>query len=69
MLRKLFAFIVVFALVTLPLSSLAQTEVDDPPCGGPFGEPCIPIDGGLSFLIAAGVAYGGKKAFDVYKKQ
>ncbi|NQY66562.1 MAG: hypothetical protein HRT72_02405 [Flavobacteriales bacterium] len=31
----------------------------EPPCWPP---PCtIPIDGGLSFLIAAGAVYGGKK--------
>lgn len=41
-----------------------------PPCeeigipGPGFGEPCIPIDGGLSLLIAAGLAYGGKRAYD-----
>lgn len=28
----------------------------------------IPIDGGLSLLIAAGVAYGAKKAYDKRKK-
>ncbi len=36
-----------------------------PPCWPP---PCIPIDGGIGFLIAAGVAYGGKKAFDIQKE-
>ena len=37
-----------------------------PPCWPP---PCtIPIDGGISFLIAAGVALGGKKLFDRRKK-
>lgn len=32
------------------------------PGGGCFPA-CIPIDGGLGFLIAAGVALGGKKLF------
>lgn len=39
-----------------------------PPCGTP---PCpinIPIDGGVSILIAAGLAYGAKKAYDYGKK-
>jgi hypothetical protein len=36
-----------------------------PPCGEPFGPPC-PIDG-VSLLIAAGVALGGKKAYDLKK--
>ena len=38
------------------------------PCGGPFGTVC-PIDGGISLLIAAGAALGGKKAFDLKKKK
>ncbi len=28
----------------------------------------IPIDGGVSLLVAAGVAYGAKKAYDKRKK-
>ena len=39
----------------------------DPPCGGIFG-PCVPIDGGISFLLIAGAAYGSKKAFDSFKE-
>ena len=39
-----------------------------PPCGGPFGPAC-PIDGGVSILIAAGLAYGGKKSYDVARKK
>lgn len=35
--------------------------------GNPGGAPA-PIDGGISLLIAAGAAYGGKKAFDAYRK-
>lgn len=33
---------------------------DTPPCWPP---PCIPIDGGIGWLIAAGLAYGGKKVY------
>lgn len=37
-----------------------------PPCWPP---PCsVPIDGGISFLIAAGVALAGKKINDFRKK-
>jgi hypothetical protein len=37
-----------------------------PPCWPP---PCtVPLDGGISLLIAAGVAYGGKKIYNSYKK-
>jgi hypothetical protein len=34
---------------------------DDFPC---FPPPCIPIDGGITFLIAAGVGLAGKKLYD-----
>ena len=37
----------------------------NPPCWPP---PCIPIDGGISALIAAGAAYGAKKLYDRKKK-
>ena len=30
--------------------------------------PSIPIDGGISVLIAAGAAFGAKKIYDKYKK-
>ncbi|MCE3260866.1 MAG: hypothetical protein K0S12_2507 [Bacteroidetes bacterium] len=36
-----------------------------PPCWPP---PCVPIDGGVSILIAAGAAYGVKKIYDARKK-
>jgi hypothetical protein len=40
-----------------------------PPGGGGGGydcwpPPCVPIDGGVSLLIAAGIFYGGKKIYD-----
>jgi hypothetical protein len=34
----------------------------NPPC---FPPPCIPIDGGLSWLLLAGTVYGGKKIYDM----
>ena len=38
----------------------------NPPCWPP---PCsVPLDGGISFLIAAGVALAGKKFYDNKKK-
>lgn len=44
-----------------------------PPGGGPGGPPCwpppcVPIDGGISFLLVAGVLYGSKKVYDISKK-
>ena len=39
------------------------------PCGGPF-PPCpVPLDGGVSFLLIAGAAFGGKNMYDLTKKK
>lgn len=32
---------------------------------GCWPPPCVPIDGGVGFLLAAGLAFGGKKLFDL----
>ena len=37
--------------------------------GGCIPPPCVPIDGGISILIAAGVALGGKKINDQLKSK
>lgn len=71
MLKKLL-FIALFALPIVAFSNFPPGPPggQSPPCeevglpGPGFGEPCIPIDGGISLLIAAGLAYGGKKAYD-----
>ena len=36
-----------------------------PPCWPP---PCVPIDGGLGLLLAAGALIGGKKLYDLRKE-
>ena len=68
---KWIARLVVAAVLLLPLIVFGQDapfpDSGGTPCDGPFGPVC-PIDGGVSFLIAAGVALGGKKAYDLYKK-
>lgn len=50
-------------LLTLPLSGSAQL-------GDDFVDPDapVPIDGGVSILVAAGIGYGIKKANDQRKK-
>lgn len=42
-----------------------------PPSGGPgcWPPPCVPIDGGISLLIAAGALYGGKTLYDKRKRK
>ncbi len=56
-----------FSLINDVLASGAP----GPPGGGgaPCWPPstCIPIDGGLSFLLVAGAAYGAKKIYGVAK--
>jgi len=58
----------VLALVTFAFASgaWAQPIGGPPPCWPP---PCIPIDGGLSALIAAGALLGGKKALELRKSR
>jgi hypothetical protein len=52
---------------------LSGTDPGDPFGGGnPGGAPtgpvgAVPVDGGLSFLLAAGLGFGAKKAYD-YRK-
>jgi hypothetical protein len=65
---------ILFALVLVMIPAVFLALPPDPPagggppCGGPFGAVC-PIDGGVSFLIAAGLAMGGKKAYDMTRKK
>jgi hypothetical protein len=69
---------IAFRLLTLavffiPFLAMGQDSppfpIGAPDCGDFFGPACIPIDGGVSFLIAAGVALGGKKALDAYRNR
>ena len=46
---------------------MLSLEMYAPPPPPPV--PQIPIDGGIGFLIAAGIAYGAKKSFDFSKKK
>jgi hypothetical protein len=50
--RGIFPVLLALICIALPLISLAQ---------GPPDTEDVPIDGGLSFLLAAGTAYGIKK--------
>jgi hypothetical protein len=54
--RYLFIALLFIICLALPLLTLAQAGPDDPND--------VPIDGGLSLLLAAGVAYGAKKYRD-----
>ncbi|WP_035758140.1 PID-CTERM protein-sorting domain-containing protein [Hugenholtzia roseola] len=54
-----------WALVALTPSLLAQPGGGGPP---PVVT-AVPIDGGVTFLLAAGAAYGAKKLYDYRKSQ
>ncbi|MCU0320421.1 MAG: hypothetical protein MUE88_10155 [Flavobacteriales bacterium] len=57
-----------YALLLLTIASPFATELLAQPLGGPppcWPPPCIPIDGGLSALLAMGALYGGKKALEL----
>jgi hypothetical protein len=56
------------------LTFVSNAQPPDPGGGGGsdpgcFPPPCIPIDGGLSWLLIAGTVYGGKKLYKANKKQ
>lgn len=53
------------------LASFSYAAPPPPPSTGPgcWPPPCIPIDGGITLLMAAGAAYGAKKIYDSRKKK
>lgn len=63
---RLFALIIALGCSTNAFSVGAPggpgSGSGSPPCWPP---PCVPIDGGISFLLLAGAAYGGKKIYDL----
>ena len=59
--NKHFALILFLILISL---NEGFAQIPPPPDPG-----AIPIDGGIGFLIAAGIAYGAKKTHDIGKKK
>lgn len=53
---------VVLAIAPFAFGAFAQPTGGGPPCWPP---PCIPIDGGVGLLIAAGALLGGRKALEL----
>lgn len=53
--------------IALMLDAQTGPPIQGPGPGGCFPPPCIPVDGGLSLLIAAGIGIAGKKAYDHHK--
>jgi hypothetical protein len=61
--RSLIAMVIMVCAFASPYSSFAQGNP------GPDPDTRIPFDGGLSLLVAAGVGYGFKKAYNKRKKE
>lgn len=73
-LKKILSITIFFLFIIGTESLLAMGPPPGPPGGG-GGPPCwpppcaaIPLDGGIGLILAAGIAYGGKKIFDNNKK-
>ena len=66
---RIFRFILTTSIVIFG-SQVLLSAPPPPPSGSPgcWPPPCVPIDGGITFLIAAGTAYGAKKLMDARKK-
>jgi hypothetical protein len=54
-----------FAAAPPPVAPPPPPGGGGPPCWPP---PCVPIDGGISLLLAAGLALGGRKLLKNSKK-
>lgn len=57
-----------FAAKPSPVGGAAPLGGGPPAAGGCWPPPCVPIDGGISLLIAAGAVYGGRKLYQKYKE-
>lgn len=52
-------------LVLLLIGTTTLTRAQGGPGGpGPDPDPSVPFDGGLSLVVAAGIAYAAKKGYD-----
>jgi hypothetical protein len=60
--QNMIPVLLMMALLIFPSLLFAQPGFDDDVAD-------VPIDGGLSILLAAGVGYGAKKINDARKKQ
>lgn len=59
-------------LVAIAFVNNIQAQPPDPGGGAGntpscFPPPCVPVDGGLSWLLIAGTIYGGKKIYNANK--
>jgi len=69
--KAFFKFIPLLVFLIFVSVDLANAQPPPPGGTGPpcWPPPCIPIDGGIGFLLAAGVAFGAKKGYDFQNKE
>ena len=58
-------WVVIIIFTLLSMTGFAQPQA---PAPNDFGDPGVPIDGISSLIIAGGIIFGGKKAYDLKKK-
>ena len=51
------------------ITAVAFSQAQDPPAFGDNVTDLVPLDGGLSILVAAGISLGAKKAYDYSRKR
>jgi len=67
-LKKVLIGVLLQMLFICLFSVSLMAQVGDPPPFDPTVNDLVPLDGGLTILLAAGVAYGAKKARDFRRK-
>lgn len=63
--------LILLFIFTIAITTFCFAAAPPPPPSGGAGcwpPPCVPIDGGISLLIAAGAIYGGKTLYSKRKK-
>lgn len=72
--KLLFKIVMIFVIINMTGENALAGGPPNQPGGGGGGPtcwppPCVPIDEQLGFLLIAGLAFGGKKAFDLSKEK
>ena len=63
----LLTFVLLFFLGSAEVYAGGKQPPSPPGTKGPPPDPRIPIDGGIGFLVAAGVALGSRKLYKSFK--